>query len=367
MLPVIIKPKQESPWSFDRLFIRIPLAEKILFAKHMSMMISSGMTVVDSVRLIRKQLEGKSFAKILDKVIIDLESGQFLSTSLGRFPEAFGKLFISLIQIGEASGTLPSNLDHLAAELKKSAQLRSAMRSAMMYPMVIFCATMGIIALLVFFVLPKILPIFSSLKVELPLETRLLISSTDMLMNHYGILILSVIVFVAAIIGFLQIKQIRYAYHRLLISLPILGEVVIGYNMANITRTLGVFMKSGTTITDALMITAESVDNDVYREALLMTADEVRHGAQLHKYFNDHPKLFPQTVSRMLEVGENTGKLDENLFYLADFYESEVDEITKNLSSIIEPAMLLFMGGIVGFVAIAIIKPIYTVTQSLGR
>lgn len=359
------KPKKSL--TFAQRFWRVSLEEKILFAKHMSMMISSGMTVVDSAKLIRKQLEGSVFAKILDSVIKELESGQFLSVALGQFPDAFGKLFISLIHTGEVSGTLPANLEHLSAELKKSAQLHSAIRSAMMYPLVIFCATMGIIGLLVFFVLPKILPVFASMHIKLPFETRVMIAATDLLLHHYLAIIGIFIAAFTALYFFLQIPAIRYGYHRLLLALPFIGKIAIDYNMANVTRTLGVFLKSGTNITEALSITADSVDNDVYRKALHATAESVRHGSPLHKYLEENPKIFPPTVARMIEVGENTGKLDDNLFYLADFYANEVDEITKNMSSIIEPVMLLFMGGVVGFVAIAIIKPIYSVTQTLTR
>lgn len=357
--------KQKTPVTFSQKLWRVPLSEKILFAKHMSMMISSGMTVVDAVRLIKKQLEGGTFAKILDKVIVDLESGQYLSVALGQFPDAFGRLFISLIQTGEISGTLPANLDHLSAELKKSSQLESAIRSALMYPAVIFAATMGIIGLLVFYVLPKILPVFASLHVKLPLETRIMIAVTDLLLHHYLWIIAGLIVFVIILLLLLRIPLIRYAYHRTLLALPVVGRIATDYNMANITRTLGVFLKSGTKITEALEITAESLDNDVYKKALHLTTEEVRKGNQLHKYFEEHANIFPPTVSRMIEVGENTGKLDGNLFYLADFYAEEVDETTKNLSSIIEPVMLVFMGTVVGFVAISIIKPIYAVTQTL--
>ncbi len=347
--------------------VTVSLAERILFSKHLSMMISAGMTEVDSVRLIRKQVDSRGFQKILDKVISDLEGGQFLSHSLKQFPHAFSKMFVSLVNIGEVSGTLPDNLNYLSNELKKSSDLRSKVRSALIYPAVIMAATLGITSLLVFFILPKIIPIFFSLNIKLPIETRILINGTNFLLNHYLLIAGAIIAVIIIFIFLLRIKMVRYFVDRTLLVLPVIGKISKGYNMATITRTLGVYLKSGIKIVEAVTLAAESIDNTVYAKGLLLTAEELKRGGQLHAYFEKHPKIFPPTVARMIEVGENTGNLDSNLFYLADFYENEVDDVTKNLSSILEPLLLLFMGALVGFVVISIIKPIYAVTQTLTR
>ncbi len=352
---------------FGMSLLTVSLSEKIIFAKHLSMMISAGMTEVDSIRLIRKQITKKGFGKILDKIISDLESGQFLSTSLKQFPRAFPKMFVSLIGIGEVSGTLTENLNYLSVQLKKTSQLKSKVRSAMIYPVVIMAATLGITGLLVFFILPKIIPVFASLNADLPTETKILIASSSFIVNHYLLLAGGIIALVIAFMLLLRITKVRYVFHLFLLKIPVVKSITMGYNMAMITRTLGVFLKSGIKIVEATLLVSESIGNDVYKKALINTAEELKRGGQLHVYFEAHPKIFPPTVARMIEVGENTGKLDENFFYLADFYENEVDDITKNLSSILEPLLLVFMGALVGFVVISIIKPIYAVTQSLTR
>lgn len=348
-------------------FTRIPLSEKILFAKHLSMMVNAGMTEVESVRLIRKQIKSRGFGKILDKIIADLESGLFLSVTLKQFHYAFGEIFINLIEIGEITGTLSQNLNFLSVELKKSQQLRSKVRSALIYPVVILAATVGIGGMLVFFVLPKILPVFYSLRIELPIETRILVATSNFILNYYLWVILGIFVFFIAFAGLLKISFIRFYYHRFILALPIVGKIAIFYNMANITRTLGILLKSGIKIVEAVLISANMVSNDVYKKSLHLTAEEIRKGESFYKYFENNQKIFPPTITRMIEVGENTGKLEENLFYLADFYENEVDEITKNLSSILEPVLLVVMGGLVGFVVISIIKPIYEVSRSITR
>lgn len=353
-----------KPSFFQKFFLRVPLAEKILFTKHLSMMLGAGMTEVDGIRLIRKQIKGRAFAKIMDRIIINLESGQFLSTALSLFPAAFGQLFISLIKVGEISGTLPENLGHLSKELKKSSQLKAKVRSALIYPIVILVATVGISALLIFFVLPKIIPVFLSLNVELPAETKFMIAASSFLIDYYLYIVAGIIGALVLFWLLLRIKPIHYLFHRFILMLPIFGKISINYNIANITRSLGIFLKSGIHIVEAVTTTAETT-NEVYAKILLQAAEEIKKGQELHTYLNLYPKIIPPTVSRMIEVGENTGQLSENLFYLADFYENEVDEITKNLSSILEPILLVLMGGMVGFVAISIIRPIYSLSTSL--
>ena len=351
--------------SFSNMFTRVSLAERILFVKHMSMMIHSGMTEVESLRLIRSQIRSKGFLKILDDVIGNIENGQSLSSALSHYRHIFGDLFINIIKIGEISGTLSENMDYLALEMRKSQALRSKVRGALIYPAVILMATIGVVGGLIFFILPKILPIFKSLKVELPFTTRALMFVSESLQTHYFIIggvILAVIIIIFVL---RSIPATRYMMHRVLLSTPIFGNISIGFNMANMTRILGMLLKSGEKIVQAVSITADASSNLVYKKALEEAVVEIQKGKTLYVFFEEREKLFPPTVSRMIEVGEKTGNLDNNLAYLAEFYENEVDEVTKNLSGILEPILLVVMGVAVGFVALAIITPIYGITQGL--
>ena len=351
--------------SFAKLFTSISLAERIMFVKHMSMMIHSGMTEVESLRLIRSQIKNKGFLTILDDLIVSVENGQALSTALARYRNAFGDLFINIIKIGELSGTLSENLDYLALEMKKNQSLHSKVRGALIYPAVIFVATVGVVVGLIFFILPKILPVFRSLKVELPLTTRILIFVSDSLRSHYILIAVALVAIAILLIVLRRIPATRYVLHRMLLALPIFGNISIGFNMANITRILGMLLKSGEKIVQAVSITADASSNMVYRKALQEAVIDIQKGKTLYAYLEEHERLFPPTVGRMIEVGEKTGNLDNNLAYLAEFYENEVDEVTKNLSGILEPILLVVMGVAVGFVALAIITPIYGITQGL--
>ncbi len=353
--------------SINYIFLRVPLSEQVLFAKHLSIMVRAGMSEMESVRLVRRQVKSRGFKKILDRVVTDLENGRFLSASLKRFPFAFRGIFISIIQVGEVSGLLSENLEYLAEELRKAQILRSKIRAAMVYPIVILIATFGLTGAMVFFVLPKILPVFASLNIELPITTKILIASANFIFLYYPWILLGIVLFILAWGILVRIPPITYAYHRSLIALPFIGTAVVEYNMANITRTLGLLLKSGIKIVDAVNGTGDVIDNHAYKRALKESAERIQRGEALHKYLEEKSALFPQTVGRMVEVGEKTGNLDANLLYIAEFYEEAIDETTRNISSVFEPVLLLLMGGIVGFIAVSIITPIYSVTQGFHQ
>lgn len=353
-------------FDFKKIFFKLPLSQKIIFTKQLAMMVRSGMSEVDSIRMIKRQVKSRSFKKILEILSQNLENGQLLSSGLEKFKNVFGDLFINIVKIGEASGTLSENLDYLSSELQKRQILSQKIRSALIYPVIILIATVGITGILVFFVMPKIIPVFSSLNVPLPLTTRFVIAVSNFMINYIGWIALGILI--AAILFSLLLKfpKIKFLNHRLMIGLPVVGQIVTNTNVANMTRTLGILLKSGVKIVDALGITANTLNNLVYREEVLKSAEQVKKGDVIYSHLNQMPKLFPPLVGQMIEVGETTGNLDSNLFYLAEFYEDAVDQATKNLSSVLEPALLLIMGGVVGFVAISIITPIYAVTQNIG-
>lgn len=350
---------------FKFLFLRVPLGERILLVRHLSIAVRSGMSLLESLRMIQKQTKSSSLKKILDTVIVDVDNGAFLSTSFEKFKNIFGDLFISVVRVGEASGTLTENLNYLAEEMEKGNALRKKVRSALVYPVIIMGATFGIATMMMVFVFPKVLPVFQSLRIKLPFATIALIAVANFIAKQgfYAVIGLA-----ALIIGFrflLRVRRARFYFHRALIALPLFGNMVRNVNMANFARTLALLLKSGVKIVEAVSITSDTMANLVYKDELKKAADMVKTGEYLSKYFREKENLFPAILINMIAVGENTGNLSENLVYLAEFYENEVDDFVKNLSSILEPILLLVMGLIVGFIAVAIISPIYRITQSL--
>ena len=234
-----------------------------------------------------------------------------------------------------------------------------------MYPAIIVVATIGIVIMLTVYIFPKVLPILRGFKGELPFTTRTLIFVSDLLTNQ-GFLIAGVLLGVAVALALLsRIRKVRFFLDWSILKIPILGNLFQYYHIVNFCRTLGLLLKSDVRIMEASLITAETSTNFVYRKSLTELAETVKKGGKMSLYLEGREHLYPPMVSQMITVGEVSGKLSDSLLYLADIYENEIDELTKNLSSTIEPLLMVVMGLIVGFVAISIITPIYQLTQNL--
>lgn len=350
---------------FQNAFLHVGIQEQILFARHLSIMIKAGMSLIDSLEMLKRQAKSRSMKLILEAATKAVSSGQFLAAALEPYKHIFGELFVNIVRIGETSGTLPENLNYLAQELTKKRQLATKIKGALFYPIIILVGTVGIITLLMTFVLPKILPVFQSLNVRLPLPTRLLIAVSNFAQEYVFVIFAGIAVIVVAFILLLRVSTFAYIIEQVMLRIPIVGTMVQGVNIVNFTRTLGILLKSGARIVESVNTTATTLDNLVYREALFGAAEDIRKGEQLSSHLMKYPALFPDMLHQMIAVGENTGNLSETLLYLAEYYEEEVDNTTKNLSTVLEPLLLIFMGVIVGFVAIAIITPIYGITQGV--
>jgi type II secretory pathway component PulF len=339
----------------------------MFLARNLEVMTRSGMQVLDSLEIIKRQTKSKPFNAMIDQLIVDIKNGHFLSSGLERYHNIFGDFFINLIRVGESSGTLSENLKYLADELKKKDELNKKIVGAMAYPVILIIATLSITAILAFFIFPKILPVLTSLHVPLPLMTRGFIVVSQFLFN-YGIYLFSgLAVFLIAFFIMLRVRAFKFLWHRVILILPFVKIMSQNINMVNFARTLGLLLKSGVKIIEALQICADTLNNLVYKDEISRMSEGVRRGDTLSKYLNQDSKLFPPIFSEMILVGENTGKLDESLLFLANYYESELDESTRNMSNVLEPTLLLLMGVIVVIVAMAIITPIYKITQNLGR
>lgn len=353
--------------SINSLFNRVPLQEQVAFARHLAVMTKAGLPLLESLRMLQKETRSKSLKKILDRAISDVSNGQFLSASLEKYKNVFGDLFINIIRVGESAGILAENLGYLADELKKKQELKRKVVGAMIYPAVIVVATFGITGLLTVFIFPKILPVFKTLRIELPATTKILITISNVLTEQGPLVLLIAVGAIIALWLVMKIKVVRHFVNLAMLRLPVFGKIIKDVNLANFSRTLGLTLKSGVRVVEAINITAESLKNPVYRREFFKVAEAVRKGEALAPFFAKKRFLFPGILTQMVSVGEAAGNLSETLLYLADFHESEVNEVTKNLSNVLEPILMVLMGVVVGFVAISIITPIYEVTQNIGQ
>lgn len=346
---------------------RLSTRDQAFFAKRLAFLISAGVPLLESLHMIREQSTSRRYSWILDGVIRDVSNGQSLSKSLARQKNIFGDFAINIIAVGEATGSLSENLGYLADELKKRLELKKKVLGALIYPVFITIATLGITTLLTVYIFPKIMPIFVSLNVDLPLTTRFVLFASNFL-RHWGLLLIFLIVagFVAISIVLKRSKRVRFRFDQAVLKSPFLGGMIQNYNLANISRTLSLLLRGGMTLSDALPITARSTANLVYKKEFDKLAQVVEKGEKISSHLRKYKKLFPDILAQIVSVGERSGNLAETLVYLSELYESEVDESTKNLSSLIEPVLMIFMGLVVGFLAVSVITPIYGITQHLS-
>lgn len=349
-------------------FFRLSLDEQILFAKRLSVLLKAGVPILQALNILQAQTTTSNAKFMLADLLTGVEQGQFLHTRMEKYRKYFGDFAVNIVRVGEVSGSLNDNLGYLAHELKKKKDLRRKVVSALVYPAFIVVATLGIGLLLIVYVFPKILPILQSFKGNLPITTRILIFLSHLLTSKGWLILLFVIAFsILWVAVFRRFIQVRLWVHKMLLKIPVLGGLMQSYYMANFCRTFGVLLKSEVPIVETAGITANTSTNLAYQNSLENLTKHLTGGGRLSSFFDTESKLFPVLVAQMVVVGETTGTLSETLLYLADIYEQEVDDMTKNLSTAIEPMLMILMGLLVGFVAMSIITPIYSITQSLSR
>ncbi len=347
-------------------FVRFSIKEQMLFVKRLSFLINAEVPIVESLGVLRAQTKSKEKAAILDQVIADVSSGQFLSTSLQKHTRVFSDFFINLIRVGESSGTLGVSLSYVADELKKKQALKMKVIGALLYPACVAVGTAGVTILLIMYIFPKILPVFTSLQIALPLSTRILVWVSNFLSN-FGLLLLLLGVAAIAAFFFAQQKwqQVRWRVATGVLGIPLVKNLVCSYNVTNFCRTLGLLLLSGMRLSEALLVTADVTKNVVYKRMCLQLAQSIQRGESVSQGLVRYHKIFPDMARHIIAIGERTGTLASSLAYVSDMQESEVDEQTKQLSSAVEPVLMVMMGLVVGFVAIAVITPMYEITSRL--
>lgn len=348
-------------------FGKLPMKEQIFFVKRLSFLIKAGIPLLESLYLVREQTKSGFFKKILDDVIYDVSNGQYLSKSLSKHRNAFGDFTLNIISFGESTGILSENLEYLAEELRKKDSLRKKVIGAFIYPAVVVVATIAITAFLMLYLFPKITPIFQSMGVALPLSTRIVMAISIFAKNYgFFVFLLFILIFIGVTILIKRSERAHYVFDHIALKIPLLKQILKQYNLSNSTRTIGLLLKSGISISEAIPMTAKTTTNLVYRKEFERVSETISRGERMSSYLKNKQWLFPDTMTQIVYVGEKSGNLSSSLIYLSEMFEAEVEDFTKNLSNMIEPFLMIFMGLLVGFIAISIITPIYSITQHLS-
>ncbi|OGH11261.1 MAG: hypothetical protein A2857_06575 [Candidatus Levybacteria bacterium RIFCSPHIGHO2_01_FULL_36_15] len=347
---------------------KVSFLEKLLFTKHLSIMTKSGITLSEAISTLVNQAKSSKFKKVLQDVLADIENGQSFAKSLAKYPKIFDQYYISLIEVGEETGKLDKNLDFLVQQLGKDYTLRKKIQGALLYPGIVLFTTLIMGFFISIFILPKLVDFFNAFEMDLPITTRILIAGANIFKN-YGTLIVAGLVATFFIGSMLfNLPSIKPKWHEFILKLPFLGNLLIYSQLTRFSRNLGVLIQSGIPIVQSLDTTANTISNLKFQKDLQEVAKSVTRGKNISDVLSEKGfDEFPIMVVKMIEVGEKTGKLDETLLYLGDFYEDEIDDVSKNLSTLIEPVLLVFIGLVVGFVALAVIGPIYQFMGGMGR
>jgi type IV pilus assembly protein PilC len=345
-------------------FKRVKLADLVVFTRQFATMINAGLPIVRALYVLSEQTDNKKLKETLDDVRKEVEAGLALSEALEKHPKVFGKLYIEMVRAGEIGGILDDVLLRVAYQLEKDQDLRRKVKSAMTYPTVVLILAILAASFMLIFIVPIFAKMFEDLGGTLPLPTRIAMGLSDILTSVFGILIyagagLGVFLF----LRWRKTENGRKAVDPVMLKIPVkIGDIIQKVALARFARTLGTLSAAGVPILQALEITATSSGNYVIENALFKSRDAIREGLPIYQPLESEP-VFPPMVTRMIAVGEETGDIDGMLTKIAEFYESEVDAAVKALTSIIEPLMIVVVGGIVGGIIIAMYLPMFQIFE----
>jgi len=339
--------------------------EKISFAHNLGSMIEAGLPVARALSVISRQTKNKKFKEVVAGINQDLKKGHTLSTGLEKFPKVFPQIFVSMTHAGEESGNLANSLKIIANQLEKSHKLKKKVHGALLYPSIIVIAMIIVAILMLIFIVPTLTATFKELNVDLPASTQSIIFVSDFLKNNTLIALALFASFMVGILWFKRTKRGKKAFDWLFLKLPLIGLLVQETNSARAARTLSSLLTAGVEVIRALEITSEVVQNHYFKQVLITSQDEIQKGATMSSVFKKNEEYYPALVSEMMAVGEETGKLPDMLLRVATFYEEEVEQKTSNMSTIIEPFLMVVIGTVVGFFAISMITPMYSLSSGI--
>jgi type IV pilus assembly protein PilC len=338
----------------------------VIFARQFSTMISAGLPLIQCLEILATQEDNKTFKKVIKSIKDDIEGGATLTDALKKHPKVFDDLFINMVAAGEAGGILDTILNRLAAYMEKMMKLKSKVKGAMVYPATIVLISFGVITMLLIKVVPVFQKLFSGMGQDLPMATQLLIDLSDFVTKSFIYIIATIVVGIVVFVRYYRTEVGRMTVDRFVLRAPVFGPLMRKVAISKFTRTLSTMMNSGVPILDGLEIVSKTAGNKVVEKALMETRKNIREGKTIAEPLQE-TKVFPPMVVQMIAVGEATGALDSMLSKIADFYEDEVDAAVSAMTSLLEPIMMVFLGGVVGGMIVAMYLPIFQIGALVGH
>lgn len=370
LTPILIKEQAPAAaGSKDNLLAKlmggkVSLQDKVIFSRQFATMINAGVPMVQSLNILKEQSESKKLKEVVADVAKQVEGGSTLGNALAAHPKVFNNIYVNMVRAGETGGILDDVLDRLATQQEKDAEIVSKVKSAMIYPGVITVATISAFFFLMTGIVPKLASIFKDTSAQIPVYTQIMLAISDFMVHQWYILIGGTIAAVIAFVSWQRTVAGRRTLDKILLKAPVFGPILVKVNVARFARTFGSLMASGISVLDAINATKSALGSTVYQDELAVVAQKVKNGRPMSEQIRAS-KHFPAIVGQMLSVGEETGKLDEILLKLAGFYEREVDTVIAGITSIIEPILILVLGGMVGFIVISVFGPISAISSGV--
>jgi type IV pilus assembly protein PilC len=368
---ILIKAETETEIVKKRKFeIALPfggvsLTEKIFFTRNLRVMLTSGLSLPRSLHILAGQSKSKKLKSALLEAREEIAKGKSFSEALSKHPNIFSELFLSMVKVGEEAGTLEEVLKILSEQMEREHELSSKIKGAMIYPAVIICAMLGIGIMMLIMVVPQLAETFEELDIELPATTRLVIGLGTFLVEKWYLVILIFIFLIFIFWRLLKTKKGKAIIDSFLLKAPIISPIIIKTNSASTVRTLSSLISSGVPIVRSLEVVSGTMGNVYFKEAMSEAAKRVRKGEKLSEALKPYQNIYPLIVIQMIAVGEETGETSKILAQLSVFFEEEVGRSTKNLASVIEPVIMLIIGAAVGFFAISMVQPMYSMLKGL--
>lgn len=349
----------------DKYLNRVSFTDLVVATRQLATMIESGLVLSEALDILEEQQSGKTFKKVLGEVSRDVKSGLDLASSLKKHPDVFPPLYSNLVKAGEQAGNLDVVLVQMATNLEKDREFRSKVRGALIYPAMIMMMMVVVMGIMMFFVIPRLTGLYTQSNIELPLPTKILIATSNFFISYWWAQLVTLVVGFFIFQKWISTPGGKLNFDRILLKTPLVGRIIKGTTLTNFTRTFGLLTAAGVPILESLNIVRDVIGNAVYKNALEQTYAGVERGLTFSAQL-EAVGIFPKIIPQMFRVGEETGKVDKVAFKMADYFETEVDNVVKNLSVIIEPVILMVLGVGVGFLVLSIILPIYKLTTSIS-
>lgn len=344
---------------------RVGKKDLVLFTRQLSSMLSSGLTLLKSLEILRGQVTNNTLREILGSVLLDVEEGRSLSSAISKYPNVFSSIYVSLVKAGESSGLLDKVFLRLATNLEKEQKLKNTVRGALIYPAIVVLLMIVVVIVMMVFVIPQINQLYEQLNAQLPLATKVVVGLSNVFIRGWIFMAAIVAVLFYAFIRWRKTSKGREAYDKLILKIPLFGKIIKESILTEFSRTFGVLIGTGTLVVDALNQSAGVTGNLTYEEAIGGVSKRVEKGMSVGEAMGYYSS-FPPLLIQLVKVGEETGKIDENLMKAAEYFEEEVNQTVKNLSTVMEPFIIVVLAIGVGFLIFSIITPIYGIISQIG-